>query len=78
MLCNDDKHCTSLGKLVIRFIYSPTCVKRLPMGREQYSLCSKVVFSAGSFMQKTINWEIKGMVAIDRELLYKGGLLAQV
>ena len=33
-----------------------------------------VCLIAGSFMQKVSYWEIKSVVAIDRELLYKGGL----
>ena len=29
---------------------------------------------AGSFMQKMSNWENKSVVAVDKEMLFKGGL----
>ena len=49
------------------------------MGREQYGLCSQVVFNYRVIYAGIIsNLEIKSVVAIDRELLSKGGLLARV
>ena len=44
------------------------------MGTQQYGPCSRVVLIAGSFMQKMSNLETKSVFAIDREVLFQGGL----
>ena len=44
------------------------------MIREQSGLCSHVVLIAGSILHKMSNLGNKNVIAIDRELIYKGNL----